>query len=123
MRLTRDECVKVLDLYVESHNYCRCYILLSRHANQLRPFDRGSMHVCLYWQPSNDRARVVIVLRDRHGQEEVFCRPLTDLRMIRDGSVLQLCKQGRDVEYVAWAKLNFYFHERACHLCCFPGRC
>lgn len=91
-----------------------CILLSKDQADANRPFNGSSMSVRLYWQPSNDRARIVIATRDRTGREEICCRPLTDLRIIREGSVLRLCKLRRDFQFTPWAELNFYMYERKC---------
>ncbi|KAK4620453.1 hypothetical protein CLAFUR0_11384 [Fulvia fulva] len=76
-------------------------------------FDEDRLWVRLCWRPSDHRARILIMARDRAGQQLHFCTPLTNLKVIRNGSCLQLCRARRgDGKYALWARLNFLFHER-----------
>lgn len=72
----------------------------------------GNMSVRLYFKPANSRAYILLATKDRHGRERQYAEPLTELKVIRDGSILQLCKVGRASSFECWAKLNFYIYER-----------
>ena len=77
------------------------------------PFDEGRLIARLFWRSVDFRARILIMTKDARGQDVHFCQPLTNLRLFRRGSTLQLCRarQG-DGGYDLWARLNFLFHER-----------
>ncbi|KAF2167111.1 hypothetical protein M409DRAFT_66175 [Zasmidium cellare ATCC 36951] len=75
-------------------------------------FDEERFWVRLYWRPTDFRARILIMTADVHGQQLHFCQPLTNLKVIRKGSSLQLCRFRREGRYTLWARLNFIFHER-----------
>lgn len=74
--------------------------------------DNGSI-VKFYYRPSDQRARIFLATDDRHRFEGHFCLPLTHLTIIRDRSVLSLCraKRGEDT-LVCWATLKFIHYER-----------
>ena len=44
-------------------------------------------------------------------EDTLFCTPLTNLKVIRDASSLQLCRLRRDARYSVWARLNFLSYE------------
>ena len=71
------------------------------------------MSVRLYFKPANSRAYILIATKDRYGRERQYTEPLTELKVIRNASILQLCKAGRGSSFECWAKLNFYTCERA----------
>ncbi|EME41660.1 hypothetical protein DOTSEDRAFT_73904 [Dothistroma septosporum NZE10] len=76
-------------------------------------FDEDRLWVRLCWRPSDHRARILIVTKDRSGHQLLSCTPLTNLKIIRNGSCLQLCRARRgDGGYALWARLTFLFHER-----------
>ncbi|WPH02900.1 Hypothetical protein R9X50_00576800 [Acrodontium crateriforme] len=76
------------------------------------PFDREQLWMRLYWRPSDFRARILIMTKDSHRQDTHYCTALTNLKIIRNGSCLQLCRARRDGIYRMWAKLNFVFYDR-----------
>lgn len=76
-------------------------------------FNEDRMWVRLYWRPTDLRCRVLIIARDARGQLQHYCTPLTNLKIIRQGPCLQLCRVTRgDHRYVLWARLSFVLHER-----------
>lgn len=76
-------------------------------------FDEEHLWLRLYWRPSDFRARILIMTIDVHGRHLLFSQPLTNLKIIRQGSSLQLCRAPRGGgQYALWARLNFIFHER-----------
>lgn len=75
-------------------------------------FDEESLSVQFYWRPTDHRARILVAVKDARGQALHYCQPLTNLRIVRDRTCLQLCRACRDGRYTLWARLNFYFHER-----------
>jgi hypothetical protein len=50
--------------------------------------------------------------KDDYGQFLHFCTPLTNLKIIRKGTSLQLCRLRREGQFSLWALLNFYLYER-----------
>ena len=81
-----------------------------------RPFARDELSVQLFWRPLDSRARILVVAKDAGYRNVYFCQPLTNLKVIRDGSTLQLCRMRRESKYSLWARLNFSLYERW-----FPG--
>ncbi len=49
---------------------------------------------------------------DKRGQEKQYCTLLTNLKVIRNGSTLQLCRLRRSGTFRPWAILNFVYYER-----------
>ena len=77
------------------------------------PFDEERFWLRLYWRPADNRARILIITKDSYGHKLLHCVPLTNLKVIRNKSTLQLCRCSRgDRRYSLWARLNFVFHER-----------
>ena len=66
----------------------------------------------LYWRPTDKRARLLATARDQHGRDIHHCSPLTNLKLIRDRSNLQLCRARHDGQLEIWTKLNFYLYEK-----------
>ncbi|CAK4030550.1 Hypothetical predicted protein [Lecanosticta acicola] len=76
-------------------------------------FDAHRLWVRLYWRNSDHRARILVITKDSEGRRLLYCTPLTNLKIIRNKSVLQLCRCSRgDGRFSLWARLNFVFHER-----------
>ena len=75
-------------------------------------FDRDELLLRLYFRPSDSRARVFIVTQASSGEELYQCQPLTNLKAIRQGSTLLLCRYRKEGKYRPWARLNFYLYER-----------
>lgn len=76
-------------------------------------FDEETLSVQFFWRPRDQRARILVSVQDQYGHLAHYCRPLNDLKIIRDRSTLQLCRARPDtLQYTLWARLNFYFHER-----------
>ncbi|KAK3705402.1 hypothetical protein LTR37_013375 [Vermiconidia calcicola] len=75
-------------------------------------FDRDQLWVRLYIRPSDNRSRILIMTKDATGPDMHYCTPLTNLKIIRDRSSLQLCRVRREGRYTPWARLNFYLYER-----------
>ncbi|KAK5128289.1 hypothetical protein LTR85_002956 [Meristemomyces frigidus] len=50
--------------------------------------------------------------KDDRGRDLHYCTPLTNLKVIRDRSSLQLCRARQDGRYALWARLNFVLYER-----------
>lgn len=65
----------------------------------------------MYWRPPDNRARILIMTKNAHGQDLHFCMPLINLKIIRDRSCLQLCRASRNGRYSVWARLNFLLYE------------
>ena len=103
--LVQDGFVRALELWV-SHNP-----LLFTLANSARSFDRDSLWMRLYYRPSDSRARILIMTKDTYGNDLHYCTPLTNLKAIRNGSSLQLCRVRKEGKYRLWARLNFYLFE------------
>ncbi|KAF2723161.1 hypothetical protein K431DRAFT_302085 [Polychaeton citri CBS 116435] len=76
------------------------------------PFDRETVWVRLYWRPQDGRSRILFMARDDLHRDVLYCVPLTNLKVIRDKSCLQLCRASRDDRYILWAKLNFALYEK-----------
>lgn len=77
-----------------------------------RPFDRESVWVRLYWRPADNRARILIMTKDNAGRQLHYCTPLNNLRLVRQGTCLQLCRLRRNGSLQLWANLNFVLYER-----------
>lgn len=81
-----------------------------------RPFDINRLIVRLYSRPSNAEARAVVIVRDNY-KEHYYSLPLTDLKIIRKFSRLDLCLPTEDLNKgTLWARLNFVFYESECVL-------
>ncbi|EON64590.1 hypothetical protein W97_03823 [Coniosporium apollinis CBS 100218] len=75
-------------------------------------FDGGETNVAIYWRPSDHRARVLYVTRER-ARVVHCCMPLTALCARRAECCLQLCRISReDGELELWANLRFPTFER-----------
>ncbi|EMC93005.1 hypothetical protein BAUCODRAFT_125942 [Baudoinia panamericana UAMH 10762] len=82
------------------------------------PFDREHLWIRLYWRPPDGRARILIMTLDSLGRVEYYSAPLTNLKIIRKDSSLQLCKARTHGRYHLWAQLNFLLYERMVLLYC-----
>lgn len=66
-----------------------------------------------YLRPEDRRARILFAETDSRNRETLFCVPLNTLRVIRNRSILQLCRASdRDGSLRPWAKLKFIYYER-----------
>ncbi|KAF2398296.1 hypothetical protein EJ06DRAFT_558151 [Trichodelitschia bisporula] len=76
------------------------------------PFDGATIYARFYWRPSDHRARLLLTAADLYSQALHFCIPLTALKLVRNGSVLQLYRQNREInELELWASLSFTIYE------------
>lgn len=75
-------------------------------------FDQGQVEVQILFRPTDSRARILFIAKDAYRRERYYCLPLTNLKVIRRSSSLQLCRTTRDGRYSLWARLNFYLYER-----------
>lgn len=57
--------------------------------------------------------RILFTALDDRNRELYYCVPLTSLKAVRDGSILQLCRSSsRDGSFWLWARLKFVHYER-----------
>ncbi|KAH7045863.1 hypothetical protein B0J12DRAFT_143357 [Macrophomina phaseolina] len=78
-----------------------------------QPFDAADAFVRLYWRPSDHRARILFLTKDRLGRRYRHCIPLTLLNIRRVGTCLQLSRGNQyDGRLDLWANLRFTFYER-----------
>jgi len=75
-------------------------------------FDHEQVWVRLYWRPADGRARILVMSKDNDGRQRHCCTLLTNLKVIRKGSSLQLCRLRREGKFRLWAQLNFVYYER-----------
>lgn len=77
------------------------------------PFEATNVLIRLYWKPENSRARILFLTKEPNGSRLRYCVPLTNLKVIRTESCLQLCRVNRyDGELDLWANLRFLLYER-----------
>ncbi|KAF4306207.1 hypothetical protein GTA08_BOTSDO05601 [Botryosphaeria dothidea] len=78
-----------------------------------QPFDAADAFVRLYWRPSDHRARILFLTKDRLGRRYRHCIPLTLLNIRRVGTCLQLSRGNQyDGRLDLWTNLRFTFYER-----------
>lgn len=104
--LVEDGFIRALQMYV-----FEALVLVTSLKSSYSSFDNDQFWVRLYYRPLDSRSRILIMLKDGTGQQIHFCTPLTNLKVIRDGSSLQLCRMRRGGGYKLWARLNFYLYE------------
>ena len=105
--LERDGFQKVLETWVDS-KVCK-----ARRTNRYRPFEATNVWVRLYWRPSDNRARILLLTLDSTGEKLRYCFPLTGLKVLRTESCLQLCRVNlADGKLDLWANLRFTVYER-----------
>ncbi|KAM3421064.1 hypothetical protein BST61_g1479 [Cercospora zeina] len=76
-------------------------------------FDEDRLWVRLYYHPSDHRAIILIMTRDALGQPLHYTERLTKLKIIREASLLKLCRvRHGSQKHTMWARLNFFLHER-----------
>ncbi|KAF2209603.1 hypothetical protein CERZMDRAFT_46823 [Cercospora zeae-maydis SCOH1-5] len=76
-------------------------------------FDEDRLWVRLYCRPSDSCAIILIMTRDAFGQPLHYTELLTKLKIIREGSLLKLCRvRHGSQKHTMWARLNFFLHER-----------
>ncbi|CAK1360500.1 unnamed protein product [Cercospora beticola] len=76
-------------------------------------FDEDRTWVRLYYRPEDFRAIILIMALDAYGQPLHYSERLTKLKIIREGSLLKLCRVRHGSErHTLWARLNFFLHER-----------
>lgn len=82
-----------------------------RQAMQMS-FDEDRLWVRLYYRPDDYRAIILIMAQDAYGRPLYYSERLAKLKIIRDGSLLKLCRvhHGSD-RHTMWARLNFVLHE------------
>lgn len=100
---------------VSSEHYSCQSIFMSPQAPltaRCRPFNGDQLWMRLYWRPPDGRARILIMAKDRYGEDLHYCMPVVNLKAIRDRSSIQLCRARRDGTYILWARLNFVIYER-----------
>jgi hypothetical protein len=69
--------------------------------------------VAFYYRPHDQRARMLFSSVDSRGRENIHSVPLTSLTVIRDHSILTLCRaSSRDGALKRWANLKFIHYER-----------
>ena len=69
--------------------------------------------VTFYYRPHDQRARMLFSSVDSRGRENIHSVPLTSLTVIRDHSILQLCRaSSRGGALKLWANLKFIHYER-----------
>lgn len=77
------------------------------------PFEATNVTVRLYWRPDDNRARILYLTKDEHGNRMRYCFPLTSLRFLRSQSCLQLCRVNRKGGHLElWSRLRFTMYER-----------
>lgn len=77
------------------------------------PFEATNVWVRLYWRPSDNRARILVLTLDSTGEKLRYCFPLTGLKVLRTESCLQLCRVNlADGKLDLWANLRFTVYER-----------
>ncbi|KAK0977405.1 hypothetical protein LTR91_013318 [Friedmanniomyces endolithicus] len=76
------------------------------------PFDSERLWLRVYWRPTDDRTRVLIMTKASNGLDRHYCVPLLSLKIIRHQTCLKLCRARQDGRYDLWAKLNFATYER-----------
>lgn len=77
------------------------------------PFDENRLCVRLYYRPGDYRAIILIMAHDAYGQPLYYSERLAKLKIVREGSVLILCRVRYGSEkHIIWARLNFILHER-----------
>lgn len=77
------------------------------------PFDENRLCVQLYYRPEDYRAIILIIAHDAYGQPLYHSECLAKLKILREGSVLILCRVLYGTErHIVWARLNFILHER-----------
>lgn len=77
----------------------------------LRAFDREQVWVRLYWRPHDNRARILVMTKDRQMRDLHYCISANNLKVIRDRSCLQLCQARSNGRYRLWARLKFVTYE------------
>ena len=83
-----------------------------RQAMQLS-FDEDRLWVRLYYRPEDYRAIILIMAQDAYGRPLHYSERLAKLKIVRDGSLLKLCRVRSGSErHIMWARLNFVLHER-----------
>ena len=79
-------------------------------------FEEDNIEARFWWRPHDHRARLLLVTSDQYDQPVSFCLPLTALKLIRKGCMLQLCRLDRDARPAPalelWASLTFGVYER-----------
>ncbi|KAK0931610.1 hypothetical protein LTR29_016289 [Friedmanniomyces endolithicus] len=76
------------------------------------PFDSERLWVRIYWRPTDDRTRVLIMTKASNGLDRHYCVPLLSLKLMRNQTCLKLCRARQDGRYDLWAKLSFATYER-----------
>lgn len=77
------------------------------------PFEATNVWVRLYWRAGDNRARLLFLTMDASGRRTRQCSPITNLKLIRTDSCLQLCRVNRkDGQLDLWARLRFSLYER-----------
>jgi len=70
------------------------------------------VRVSLFCRPTDYRAKIVVLYKDRAGNSEYGCLPLEDLHLRREGSVLRLCRRKTSGKPVPWVSMKFTTIER-----------
>ncbi|KAI8936850.1 hypothetical protein NX059_006087 [Plenodomus lindquistii] len=77
------------------------------------PFEATNVWVRLYWRAGDNRARLLFLTLDPSGRRMRQCIPVTNLKLLRTESCLQLCRVNRkDGQLDLWARLRFTLYER-----------
>ncbi|KAK1074074.1 hypothetical protein LTR74_001321 [Friedmanniomyces endolithicus] len=76
------------------------------------PFDSERLWLRVYWRPTDDRTRVLIMTKASNGLDRHYCVPLLSVKIMRNQTCLKLCRARQDGRYDLWAKLNFATYER-----------
>ena len=80
-------------------------------ANMARPFEAGQLEVRLYSRDEDRKARV-LCREDRGGRRRTSCQAVTNLRISRLDSCLQLCIPDGRRRLILWSNLRFTSYER-----------
>lgn len=76
-------------------------------------FDEDRLWVRLYYRSADARSIILVMTQDAYGQPLRYSEKLTKLKIVREGSLLKLCKVRHGSErHTMWARLNFILHER-----------
>ena len=76
-------------------------------------FDDDRVWIQLHYRPDDYRAIILVMTQDAYGRPLYYSERLAKLKIIRDKSLLNLCKVRHGSErHTLWARLNFILHER-----------
>ena len=70
------------------------------------------VRISLFCRPTDYRSKMVVLYRDRRGDQDYGCLPLEDLHLRREGSVLRVCRRKSSGKPISWVSMKFTTIER-----------